>query len=96
MPVSIPRNSEALYMLQRLRDESHRFAVEYHRKLRSKRMTSSVLDGIPGLGERRKSRLLNEFGDISNIKNLKLDELKGLSWLPEKVAIEITERLRID
>ena len=96
LPVSIPRNSEALYMLQRLRDESHRFAVEYHRKLRSKRMTSSVLDGIPGLGERRKSRLLNEFGDISNIKNLKLDELKGLSWLPEKVAIEITERLRID
>ncbi len=54
LPVSIPRNSEALYMLQRLRDESHRFAVEYHRKLRSKRMTSSVLDGIPGLGERRK------------------------------------------
>ena len=96
LPVSIPRNSEALYMLQRLRDESHRFAVEYHRKLRSKRMTSSVLDGISGLGERRKSRLLNEFGDISNIKNLKLDDLKGLSWLPEKVAIEITERLRID
>ena len=74
LPVSIPRHSEALYMLQRLRDESHRFAVEYHRKLRSKRMTASALDGIPGLGEKRKNRLLNEFGDVSKIKNLKLEE----------------------
>ncbi len=96
LPVSIPRNSEALYMLQRLRDESHRFAVEYHRKLRSKRMTASVLDDIPGLGEKRKNRLLNEFGDLTKIKNLKLEELRNLSWLPERVAFEIYEKLNLD
>ena len=96
LPVSIPRNSEALYMLQRLRDESHRFAVEYHRKLRSKRMTASVLDDIPGLGEKRKNRLLNEFGDLTKIKNLKLEELRNLSWLPERVAFEIYEKLKLD
>ena len=83
-------------MLQRLRDESHRFAVEYHRKLRSKRMTASVLDGIPGLGEKRKNRLLNEFGDLTKIKNLKLEELRNLSWLPERVAFEIYEKLKLD
>ena len=52
-----PRGSEALFLLQRIRDESHRFAISYHRQLRSKRMTTSVLDDIPGLGEKRKQRL---------------------------------------
>ena len=56
-PVRLPRQSEALYMLQRIRDEAHRFAISYHRQLRAKRMTKSVLDGIPGLGETRKKRL---------------------------------------
>ena len=56
-PVRIPRQSEALYLLQRIRDESHRFAISYHRELRGKRMTTSVLDDIPGLGETRKKRL---------------------------------------
>src|SRR5690606_28974326 len=51
-PVEVPRGSEALFMLQRIRDESHRFAISYHRQLRGKRMTTSALDGIPGLGEK--------------------------------------------
>lgn len=62
-PVRIPRQSEALYLLQRARDESHRFAISYHRKLRAKRMTRSVLDDIPGLGPTRKARLVKELGE---------------------------------
>ena len=57
-----PRQSEALYLLQRIRDEAHRFAITFHRELRGKRMTASVLDGIPGLGEVRKKRLVKELG----------------------------------
>ena len=63
-PIRIPRQSEALYLLQRIRDEAHRFAITYHRELRGKRMTTSVLDGIPGLGETRKKRLVKELGGV--------------------------------
>ena len=94
--VVIPRNSEALYMLQRLRDESHRFAVEYHRKLRGKRMTESVLDGIPGLGEKRKNRLLKEYGSLKRVKESSLKELNEIKWLPEKVASEVAKKLDLD
>jgi len=95
-PVVIPRNSEALYMLQRIRDESHRFAVEYHRKLRGKRMTESVLDGIPGLGEKRKSRLLEEYGSLKRIKESTFEELNAIKWLPENVAGEVAKKLDLD
>ena len=63
-PVRVPRGSEALYLLQQVRDEAHRFAITYHRKLRGKRMTVSVLDGVPGLGPARRKRLLGELGSI--------------------------------
>ncbi|HJO41137.1 MAG: excinuclease ABC subunit UvrC [Acidimicrobiales bacterium] len=95
-PVVIPRNSEALYMLQRIRDESHRFAVEYHRKLRGKRMTESVLDGIPGLGEKRKSRLLEEYGSLKKIKESTFEELNAIKWLPENVAGEVAKKLDLE
>ena len=85
-PIRIPRQSEALYLLQRIRDESHRFAISYHRKLRDKRMTKSVIDDIPGLGPTRKKRLLKELGGITKVKKAELDELKALSWLPDAVA----------
>ena len=64
----LPRQSEALYLLQRIRDEAHRFAITYHRELRGKRMTTSVLDGIPGLGEVRKKRLVKELGGVRAVK----------------------------
>ena len=67
-PVRIPRQSEALYLLQRIRDEAHRFAIDYHRSLRAKRMTKSVLDDIPGLGPTRRKRLLKEMGGIRAVK----------------------------
>ncbi len=85
-PVQIPRQSEALYMLQRIRDESHRFAVSYHRSLRAKRMTRSALDGIAGLGPVRRSRLLGEFGGMRALRRAGLEELKAMSWLPDSVA----------
>ena len=67
-PVEIPRGSEALFMLQRIRDEAHRFANTFHRELRGKRMTTSALDGIPGLGETRKKRLLKELGGVNAVQ----------------------------
>ena len=91
-PIELPRGSEALYLLQRIRDESHRFAVSYHRVLRNKRMTRSVLDGISGLGEVRKKRLIKEFGGVRRVQKASLDELQGLSWLPDAVAVAIHEK----
>jgi excinuclease ABC subunit C len=85
-PVRIPRQSEALYLLQRIRDEAHRFAITYHRQLRAKRMTKSVLDDIPGLGPTRKKRLVAELGNVTAVKNASLEALLGLSWLPDEVA----------
>ncbi len=85
-PVVIPRDSEALYLLQRARDEAHRFAITYHRRLRAKRMTKSLLDDIAGLGPARQKRLRKEMGGIAGVKRASLDELKALSWLPDTVA----------
>jgi excinuclease ABC subunit C len=92
-PVRIPRQSEALYLLQRVRDEAHRFAVSYHRELRGKRMTRSALDDIAGLGPTRKKRLTKEFGGVNAVKKASLDELKALSWLPDTVAESVYESL---
>ncbi|HAA67241.1 MAG TPA: excinuclease ABC subunit C [Acidimicrobiaceae bacterium] len=91
-PIELPRGSEALYLLQRIRDESHRFAVSYHRVLRNKRMTRSVLDGISGLGEVRKKRLIKEFGGVRRVQKASLDELQELSWLPDAVAVAVHEK----
>ena len=85
-PVRLERGSEGLYLLQRIRDESHRFAVEYHRGLRSKRMTASVLDGIPGLGPNRRKRLVAAFGGVRAVQRASLEDLVALSWLPEAVG----------
>jgi excinuclease ABC subunit C len=85
-PVRIPRGSDALYLLQRLRDESHRFAITYHRQLRNKRMTASVLDDVPGLGPTRRKRLVKELGGMKAVRTATLDELLALSWLPDAVA----------
>ncbi|HEV2780820.1 MAG TPA: excinuclease ABC subunit UvrC [Actinophytocola sp.] len=76
-PVILPRTSEALYLLQRIRDEAHRFAVSYHRQRRSKRMTTSALDGIPGLGQTRKSALLKHFGSLKRLREASVEEISG-------------------
>ena len=92
-PVTVARGSEALFMLQRIRDESHRFAITFHRERRDKRMTSSVLDGIPGLGRKRKERLVKELGGIRAVKAAELAQFTALRWLPESVAVAVYERL---
>ena len=76
-PIRIPRQSEALFLLQRIRDESHRFAITYHRQLRDKRMTTSVLDDIAGLGETRRKRLVKELGGINAVKAAAARNLAG-------------------
>jgi excinuclease ABC subunit C len=92
-PVRLPRQSEALYLLQRIRDESHRFAITYHRELRGKRMTVSRLDGVPGLGEVRRKRLLKELGGVRRVESATLDELLALPWLPDRVGVAVYEHL---
>ena len=88
-PVEIPRGSEALFMLQRIRDEAHRFANTFHGERRSKRMTTSALDGIAGLGETRKKRLVKELGGVNAIKQAALADLQELTWLPDNVAAAV-------
>jgi excinuclease ABC subunit C len=94
-PVRIPRDSEALYLLQQVRDEAHRFAITYHRQLRDKKMTKSVLDDIAGLGPTRKARILKEFGSVKRLRDVTEEELVALSWLPETVARAVFERLHV-
>jgi excinuclease ABC subunit C len=93
-PITIPRRSESLYLLQRLRDESHRFAIGYHRQLRKKRMTKSVLDDIPGLGPTRKKRLVKEMGGVTAVRRAELSDLQALTWLPDNVAIAVYAKTR--
>jgi excinuclease ABC subunit C len=92
-PIRIPRNSEALYLLQRVRDEAHRFAITYHRQLRNRRMTASALDDIAGLGPTRKRRLIKELGGVRGVKATSPDELAALPWLPDAVAKAVYEKL---
>jgi excinuclease ABC subunit C len=92
-PIRIPRQSEALYLLQRIRDEAHRFAITYHRQLRGKRMTKSMLDDVPGLGPTRRKRLITELGGVKAVKEASVEQLRALSWLPDAVASAIYEKV---
>ncbi len=85
-PIRIPRGSEALYLLQRVRDEAHRFAITFHRQKRGTRMTSSVLDGVKGLGPTRRKRLVRELGGVRALREAPPEQLLALSWLPDEVA----------
>ena len=85
-PIIIPKNNRALHLLQQVRDESHRFAITYHRKLRSKNISESSLDDIKGIGKKRKINLLKEFGSIENIKNASLDELINVDGMSKNSA----------
>src|SRR5699024_2721739 len=85
-PVILPRTSEALYMLQRVRDEAHRFAVRYHRKQRSKRVQSSALDGIPGLGQTRRNALIKHFGSVKKLKKASVEEIAEAPGVGRRTA----------
>jgi excinuclease ABC subunit C len=92
-PVQIPRDSEAIYLLQQARDEAHRFAISFHRELRGRRMTRGALDGVAGLGPARRSRLISEMGGVRAVQAASLEDLLGLAWLPEAVARAVYEHL---
>ncbi|WP_405275974.1 excinuclease ABC subunit UvrC [Methanobrevibacter sp.] len=85
-PIIIPKNNPALHLLQQVRDESHRFAITYHRKLRSKDISSSSLDDIAGIGKKRKVNLLKEFKTIDNIKKASIEELAKIEGMNQKTA----------
>ncbi|TWI57033.1 excinuclease ABC subunit UvrC [Halalkalibacter nanhaiisediminis] len=93
-PTVIPlkRDSHEFYLLQRIQDEVHRFAITFHRQTRSKTFFQSVLDDIPGVGEKRKRQLLKHFGSVKNMKEATVDDLQKLS-IPKKVAEGIVEKL---
>jgi excinuclease ABC subunit C len=85
-PVILPRESQGLYMLQRVRDEAHDFAIRYHRQKRSKRMTASALDAIPGLGEVRRKALLRQFGSLKRLKAATVEEIVEVPGIGRRTA----------
>jgi excinuclease ABC subunit C len=93
-PVRLRRGSDALYLLQRVRDEAHRFAITFHREKRGKRMTRSTLDGIPGLGPARRTRLVKELGGVNAVRAASLEELQALPWLPDQVGYAVYHSVR--
>jgi len=93
-PIIISHRSPALQLLQRVRDEAHRFAVSYHRKLRSRRLTHSLLDKIPGVGPKRRKALLRHFGSLGEIKKANITKLKQVEGISGKTARKIYDYLR--
>jgi excinuclease ABC subunit C len=85
-PVILPRTSEALYLLQRVRDEAHRFAITFHRQRRSKRMTESALDNVPGLGETRRKALLRHFGSLKRLAAATPEEVAEVPGIGRRTA----------
>lgn len=93
-PAILPRGSEGLYLLQRVRDEAHRFAITFHRERRSKAMTSSRLDGIPGLGPQRQAALRRHFGSVSKIRAAGEEEIAQVPGIGPALAATIVVHLR--
>ena len=87
--IPIDRNSEAFRLITRIQDEAHRFAITFHRQLRSKNQVHSILDDIPGVGAARRKDLMRHFADIEAIKNATVEELKSLPSMNEKSANDV-------
>ncbi len=95
-PVIMPRNSEGLFLLQRVRDEAHRFAITYHRSKRSKRMTASALDSVPGLGEHRRKALVTHFGSVARLKQASIEEITSVPGIGMSTAKAVLEALGVE
>lgn len=93
-PVTLPNGSPSLYLVKRVRDEAHRFAIEYHRELRGKAMTASVLDEIPGVGPKRKKALLKHFGGIRKLRAASAEEIAAVPGVTRDVAEAVAEALK--
>jgi excinuclease ABC subunit C len=92
-PIILPRTSEGLYLLQRVRDEAHRFAITYHRQKRSKSMVESILDGVPGLGETRRKALLGRFGSLKRLRAATVEEITEVAGIGPRTAEAIVAAL---
>ena len=92
-PIILPRTSEGLYLLQRVRDEAHRFAITYHRQKRSKSMVESLLDGVPGLGETRRKALLGKFGSLKRLRAASVEEITEVPGIGPRTAEAIMAAL---
>mgnify|MGYP002682788110 CR=1 FL=1 len=95
-PIILPRTSEALYLLQRVRDEAHRTAIALHRKRRGKRATASVLDGIPGLGPAKAKSLLRHFGSVRSLRGATMEELREVAGIGPSLAGSVHAALHED
>ena len=93
-PVVLPSGSASLYLVKQVRDEAHRFAITFHRELRGKAMTASILDEVPGIGPKRKKAIFKAFGSMKKLRAATLDEIKQAHVLPDAVAEELFETLR--
>lgn len=93
-PIVLPAGSASLYLVKRIRDEAHRFAIEYHRELRGKAMTASVLDDIPGVGPKRKKVLLAHFGSLKKLKAASVEQIAAVKGITEDIATEVAAVLR--
>ena len=94
-PVWFRDNSPSRFLLQRVRDEAHRFAIDYHRKLRGKGALASPLEGVPGIGKKRRLMLLKHFGSLENIKNASVEELQKLTGITNKLAEKINKAVTV-
>jgi excinuclease ABC subunit C len=94
-PIILPRNSDGLYLLQRIRDEAHRFAITYHRSKRSKRMTASALDSVRGLGEHRRKALVTHFGSVARLKDASVEEITAVPGIGVATANAVLEALGV-
>jgi excinuclease ABC subunit C len=95
-PLILPRTSEALYLLQRVRDEAHRFAITYHRQKRSKSMVVSALDGVPGLGAQRRKALMTRFGSLARLRRADIDEVMAVPGIGRATAEAILTAVRAE
>jgi excinuclease ABC subunit C len=92
-PLLLARGSQGLFLVQRIRDEAHRFAITYHRNLRAKQMQTSLLDGVPGIGPRRRKALLTQFGSVEGIRRASMAELLAVPGMNKAAAEALKQNL---
>ena len=93
-PVVLPSGSASLYLIKQVRDESHRFAITFHRELRDRAMTVSVLDDVPGVGPKRKRQIMRHFGSLKRLKAASEEEIAAVPGVPAEVARSVWQTLR--
>jgi len=92
-PILLPRGSQGLFLMQRIRDEAHRFALQYHRRLREKQTCTSVLEEIPGIGPKRRQALLKHFGSFEGIRQATMEDLMAVPGMTRRAAEQVKEHL---